>query len=73
MRGKITFKIGTGTEVIAISKETWENLHTILGEPDLQLPNKLLQGPTRKPLKLQVTSFATLLTKTGNNTNRYMW
>ena len=43
----VTFKIDTGAEVTAISKETWETL----GEPDLQSPNKLLQGPARKPLK----------------------
>ena len=44
---KVTFKIDTGAEVTAISKETWKTL----GEPDLQSPNKLLQGPARKPLK----------------------
>ena len=43
---KVTFKMDTGAEVTAISKETWETL----GEPDLQLPNKL-QGPARKSLK----------------------
>ena len=38
----VTFKIDTGAEVTAISKETWEKL----GEPDLQSSNKLLhEGP----------------------------
>ena len=44
---KVTFKIDTGAEVTAISKETWKTLR----EPDLQSPNKLLQGPARKPLE----------------------
>ena len=44
---KVTFKIDTGAEVTAISKETWKTL----GEPDLQSPNKLLQGPASKLLK----------------------
>ena len=44
---RVTFKIDTDAEVTAILKETWETL----GEPDLQSPNKLLQGPARKPLK----------------------
>ena len=44
---KITFKIGTGAEVTAISKETW----LTLDEPELNSSNKLLYGPAKKPLK----------------------
>ena len=44
---KITFKIDTGAEVTAISKETW----LTLDEPELQSSDKLLYGPAKKPLK----------------------
>ena len=47
MDGKeLPFKLDTGAEVTAVSKETWQ----ILGKPALQPPNKHLLGPAQQPL-----------------------
>ena len=40
------FKIDTGAEVTAVSKETWH----MLGKPALQPANKHLFGPAQQPL-----------------------
>ena len=45
---EISFKLDTGAEVTAISKETWE----VLGKPALQEPDRLLFCPARQPFDL---------------------
>ena len=43
---QIPFKLDTGVEVTAVSKETWQ----MLGKPALQTPDKHLFGPAQQPL-----------------------
>lgn len=45
---KISFKLDTGAEVTAISKETWK----VLGEPTLQPSDKHLFGPAQQSLSV---------------------
>ena len=45
---KTLFKMDTGAEVTAVSKTT----HQHLGKPKLSSPDKILYGPSRRPLKV---------------------
>ena len=53
------FKLDTGTEVTAISKEVWQTL----GAPTLQPSSKQLFGPAQYPLKVQGQFLVTSPTK----------
>ena len=44
---RLLFKLDTGAEVTAISKEAWE----MIGKPALQTPGKQLFGPAQHPLE----------------------
>ena len=49
LNGKLTpFKLDTGAEVTAISLDTYHSLQNV----ELSQPEKLLSGPSRKPLKV---------------------
>ena len=48
-REKVTFKLDTGAEVTAVSRETYEKLRNA---PPLNTPQRILCGPSRKPLKV---------------------
>ena len=45
---ELAFKIDTGAAVTAISREC----HELLGKPELQKPQKLLEGPDNQPLNV---------------------
>ena len=45
---EMPFKLDTGAEVTAVSKEVWE----VLRKPTLQRPDKQLFGPAHQPLKV---------------------
>ena len=47
-RQQTLFKLDTGVEVTAVSKET----HQQVGKPKLNTPDKQLYGPSRQPLKV---------------------
>ena len=42
---KVRFKLDTGAEVKAISQE----IHRLLGNPELLRPTKILRGPSHQP------------------------
>ena len=48
-REVVTFKLDTGAEVTAVSKETYHNLQDA---PPLNTPQRTLCGPSRKPLNV---------------------
>ena len=45
----IDFKLDTGAEVTAVSDQSY---HCLIGKPKLELPSKVLYGPSRNPLNV---------------------
>ena len=62
---KIPFKLDTGAEVTAISKDTWK----ALGEPSLQTTNKQLFGPAEQRLTV-LGQFRCHLSHKGKQSHR---
>ena len=62
---KIPFKLDTGAEVTAISKDTWK----ALGEPSLQTTDKQLFGPAEQRLTV-LGQFCCHLSHKGKQSNR---
>lgn len=65
---KMPFKLDTGAEVTAVSKETWERL----GKPTLQPPSKQLFGPAQHPLQV-LGQFYCHLTHTGRESQQQVF
>ena len=65
---KVPFKLYTGAEVTAISKDTWK----VLGEPSLQRSDKQLFGPVQQ--RLSWTSIVvTFPTSVNSHSAKPLW
>ena len=65
---RLPFKLDTGAEVTAVSKEAWE----ILGRPALQSAHKKLFGPAQQPLDL-LGQFRCHLTHGGKEAHQQVY